>query len=105
MSDEMMNLRALIEKRGSRGCDRSGLWGEEQSERQRLEVLHVAARRNSSRAPEASQPHALEAVVNFQVGKAHLDAFALADLRNAAMTRRCDFEVTLLGTRTPSRRR
>src|ERR1700722_6639716 len=28
-------------------------------------------------AGKTSQPHALEAVVNLQVGKAHLDAFAL----------------------------
>ena len=38
----------------------------------------MAARRNCvAGAGKTSQPHALEAVVNLQVGKAHLDAFAL----------------------------
>jgi hypothetical protein len=30
-----------------------------------------------ARAGKTSKPHALEAVLNLQVGKAHLDAFAL----------------------------
>ena len=48
------------------------------SERQGLEVLHDSGEDELvARAGKTSQPHTLEAVVDLQVGKAHLDAFAL----------------------------
>ena len=50
------------------------------SEHQGLEVLGNCGGENEpavARAGKTSQPHTLEAVVDLQVGKAHLDAFAL----------------------------
>jgi hypothetical protein len=48
------------------------------SERQGLEVLHDGGEKELiACAGKASQPHALEAVMTLQVGKAHLTAFAL----------------------------
>src|ERR1700730_5689732 len=55
-----------------------GGWWTEGSKRQGLEVLHGSSEKELiACAGETSQPHALEAVMNLQVGKAHLDAFAL----------------------------
>ena len=53
-------------------------WWREDSERQGFEVLHGGGEEELvARAGKTAQPHALEAVVNLQMGKAHLDAFAL----------------------------
>ena len=56
----------------------SGGWRTEGSKRQGLEVLHGSGKEELvARTGKTSQPHAFEAVVSLQVGKAHLDAFAL----------------------------
>src|SRR5580692_5974496 len=48
----------------------------QQPERHGLEVLHDGGEMELvACAGETSQPHALEAVMSFQVGKAHLDPF------------------------------
>jgi len=61
---------------GGRWAPPCGWWPED-SERQGLEVLHGGGEKELVACTrKASQPHALEAVVNLQVGKAHLDAFA-----------------------------
>jgi len=55
-----------------------GGWWPDDSQRQRLEVLHNGGEQELiACARKTAQPHALEPVVNLQVGKAHLDAFAL----------------------------
>src|SRR5271169_1761455 len=62
---------------GTRCAPPGGRWTKG-SKRQGLEVLHGGSEKElvtCTRKP--SQPHALKAVVNLQVGKAHLDAFAL----------------------------
>ena len=47
-------------------------------ERQGLEVLHCSGENELiASAGKTAQSHTLEAVVNLQVGKAHLDAFTL----------------------------
>ena len=59
-------------------CAPPGGWWTKGSKRQGLEVLHGGSEKElvaCTRKP--SQPHAFKAVVNLQVGKAHLDAFAL----------------------------
>jgi hypothetical protein len=59
-------------------CTPSGGWRPEGSERECLKVLHGGGEKELiTGAGKTSQPHAFEAVVNLQVGKAHLDAFAL----------------------------
>jgi hypothetical protein len=56
---------------------RSGRWFED-SEREGFEVLHDGGEMEFvACAGKPAQPHALEAVVNLQMGKAHFDAFAL----------------------------
>ena len=67
---------AMVSVSGKR-CTLRGGWWPEVSERQGLEVLHGGGEEELiPRAGKTSQPHAFEAVVNLQVGKAHLDAFA-----------------------------
>src|SRR5271154_4058631 len=61
-----------------RRCAPCGGWWSEDTECHGFEVLHGGGEKELiARAGKTSQPHALEAVVNLQVGKAHLDAFAL----------------------------
>ena len=55
-----------------------GGWWTEGSKRQGLEVLHGSGEKELvASAGKTPQPHTLEAMMNLQVGKAHLDAFAL----------------------------
>jgi len=53
-------------------------WWLEGSQRQGLEVLHDGGEVELIACPgEATQPHALEAMVGFEVRKSHLDLLAL----------------------------
>src|SRR5271168_3864982 len=61
-----------------RRCAPCGGWWSEDTECHGFEVLHGGGEKELiARAGKTAQPHTLEAVVNLQVGKAHLDAFAL----------------------------
>src|SRR5271170_6795224 len=61
-----------------RRCAPCGGWWSEDTECHGFEVLHGGGEKELvACAGKTSQPHALEAVMNLQVGKAHLDAFAL----------------------------
>ena len=53
-------------------------WRPEDSKRERLEVLDDGGKMELvARAGKPPKPHAFEAMVDFQVRKAHLDALAL----------------------------
>src|SRR5271168_2199728 len=61
-----------------RRCAPCGGWWSEDTECHGFEVLHGGGEKELiARAGKTAQPHTLEAVVDLQVGKAHLDAFAL----------------------------
>src|SRR5271168_101051 len=72
-----------------RRCAPCGGWWSEDTECHGFEVLHGGGEKELiARAGKTAQPHALEAVVNLQVGKAHLDAFALVARLEECQSRR-----------------